>query len=69
MIEIVYALLLIAFGFGLGRVHHPANLTVANAKAEIAKIEAEMKAEYSSIAATAKADIAMVIARIKAILS
>jgi len=46
-----------ALGFGAGRVKHPANLTLANIKAEIAKIEAEV---YSS-----KADV---VARLKALL-
>jgi hypothetical protein len=31
-------------GFGAGRVKHPANLKLAAIKAEIAKIEAEVKA-------------------------
>lgn len=48
-----------ALGFGAGRVHHPANLTVANVKAEIVKIEAEVK----SYVIASKA-----IARIKALL-
>ncbi len=44
-----------ALGFGAGRVKHPANLTVANVKAEIAKIEAEVYSSKANVVARLKA--------------
>jgi len=46
--------------------HYSTATAVAAVKAEIAKVEAELKAEYSSIATVAKADVTKVIAAIKA---
>ena len=43
MLIVLFAAAL-AIGFGAGRVKHPANLKLAAIKAEIAKIEAEVKA-------------------------
>lgn len=50
---------LLAIGFGAGRVKHPANLKVSAVKAEIAKLEGEVK----NYAIASKA-----IARLKALL-
>lgn len=59
MLTLLGAAAVFALGFGAGRVKHPANLTVANVKAEVAKLEAEVK----SYVIASKA-----IARIKALL-
>ena len=55
----IVGLAIFALGFGAGRVKHPANLKVSAVKAEIAKLESEVKA----YAIASKA-----IARIKALL-
>ncbi len=43
-----------ALGFGAGRVKHPANLKISAVKAELAKLEAEGKAEYAAVVARLK---------------
>jgi hypothetical protein len=68
MLITVAVLAIFALGFGAGRVKHPANLTVANVKAEIVKLEAEAKAEVSKLSAEAQSAYIAIAARIKAIL-
>jgi hypothetical protein len=55
MVYAITALALLALGFGLGRVKHPANLKVAAIKAKIAELEAEGKAETFLVLAKIKA--------------
>lgn len=59
---------LVALSFGAGRVKHPANLKVAAVKAELLKIEAELKADEQKLVAEAKGAYAAVVARIKSLL-
>lgn len=55
MFHFLISALLLAGGFGLGRVHHPANLKLDAVKAEIAKIEAEVVADAKTVIARVKA--------------
>jgi hypothetical protein len=48
-------LALLALGFGAGRVHHPANLKVANIKIEIANFEATLAGDAKAVIAKIKA--------------
>jgi hypothetical protein len=64
MISIAAVTIALAVGFGMGRVHHPANLKLSAVKAEIAKVEAELAGTDVSVAAKALA----VVARLKALL-
>ena len=55
MISIAAVTIALAVGFGMGRVHHPANLKLSAVKAEIAKIEAEVVADAKAVIARVKA--------------
>lgn len=55
MLYLIAVAALIAAGFGLGRVKHPANLKLSKIKAEVTQLELEGKAEEKSVVARIKA--------------
>jgi hypothetical protein len=55
MFHFLIAVAMLAGGFGLGRVKHPANLKLSAVKTEIAKIEAEVVADAKAVVARVKA--------------
>lgn len=54
MIYVLAVLALVALGFGLGRVKHPANLKLSKIKAEVLQLELEGKAEEKAVVARIK---------------
>jgi hypothetical protein len=54
MVHLVASAVLVALGFGLGRVKHPSNLKLSAIKAEVLKLEAEVKNYSVASAAIAR---------------
>jgi hypothetical protein len=68
MFHLLVVAAVLALGFGLGRVHHPANLKLSAVKAEIAKIEQEAQVVVIADEAKVKALVNGITARVKALL-